>query len=156
REDLDLLLRAHRAERLAVEKGAAATRRRPLLARAEVVDVAEDDVVHRLALRDRERHGEVRQAALRIQRAVDRVEHHAQRPAAAAAASTAVVSSPPSPWPTTGSRSARVGSSARTPRTSSTAPRQTESQSVLVKGGDADAAAPSVQRFGRRARDQEA
>src|SRR6266700_2032021 len=47
-----------------------------------------------------------------------------------AARSISVVSSPPSPEPTTGSRSARAGSSARTPRTSSAAARQTTSQSV--------------------------
>src|SRR6185295_11546029 len=47
-----------------------------------------------------------------------------------AAASTAVVSSPPWPSPTTGSRSTRVGRSARTPCTSSTAPRQSASQSL--------------------------
>src|SRR3954467_13429747 len=47
-----------------------------------------------------------------------------------AAASIAVVSSPPLPCESTGSRSARDGSSASTPRTSSTAPRQSASQSV--------------------------
>src|SRR6266496_2397254 len=47
-----------------------------------------------------------------------------------AAASIATVSSPPLPAPTTGSRSTRVGSSASTPRTSSTAARQVASQSV--------------------------
>src|SRR5439155_1219187 len=46
-----------------------------------------------------------------------------------AAASIAIVSSPPSPAPTTGSRSARVGSSCRTACTSPTAARQTSSQS---------------------------
>src|SRR5262249_57175323 len=50
--------------------------------------------------------------------------------ARSAAWSIAVVSSPPSPAPTTGSRSARVGSSARTRRTSSTASRQSASQSI--------------------------
>src|SRR6266508_4259432 len=47
-----------------------------------------------------------------------------------AAWSIAVVSSPPMPAPTTGSRSARVGSSASTRRTSTTASRQSASQSV--------------------------
>src|SRR6266545_152902 len=47
-----------------------------------------------------------------------------------AAASIAVVSSPPSPCASTGSRSARDGSSASTPRTSSAAPRHRASQSV--------------------------
>src|SRR6266511_1351680 len=50
--------------------------------------------------------------------------------ARSAAWSIAVVSSPPMPAPTTGSRSARVGSSASTCRTSSTAPRQSASQSI--------------------------
>src|SRR5438046_3288720 len=50
-----------------------------------------------------------------------------------AAASIATVSSPPLPAPTTGSRSARVGSSTSTPRTSSTASRQTVSQSLLKR-----------------------
>src|SRR3989440_4601290 len=50
--------------------------------------------------------------------------------AAPEAASIATVSSPPWPAPTTGSRSTRVGSSASTPRTSSTAARQIVSQSV--------------------------
>src|SRR6185503_13759519 len=50
--------------------------------------------------------------------------------ASSAAASIATVSSPPLPAPTTGSRSTRVGSSASTPRTSSTAARQVVSQLV--------------------------
>src|SRR5918911_4059969 len=50
--------------------------------------------------------------------------------APSAAASTAVVSSPPTPSPTTGSRSARVGSSSSTRCTSETAARQVASQSV--------------------------
>src|SRR6266566_3517693 len=44
--------------------------------------------------------------------------------------SIGTVSSPPSPAPTTGSRSTRVGRSASTPRTSSTAARHVASQSV--------------------------
>ena len=47
----------------------------PFLAATEVVDEAEDDVVHRVALGDRDRDGEERDAALRVQRAVDRVDH---------------------------------------------------------------------------------
>src|SRR4051794_22336982 len=47
-----------------------------------------------------------------------------------AAASIAVVSSPPSPCESTGSRSARVGSSTNSARTSSAAARQSASQSV--------------------------
>src|SRR6266487_125168 len=53
-----------------------------------------------------------------------------RRIACSAAASIAVVSSPPSPSPTTGSRSARVGSSSSTPRRSPTSARQVSSQSV--------------------------
>ena len=110
----------------------------PLLARAEVVDVAEDDVVHRRAVGDRDREREERDPALRVDRAVDRVDDDARRgrprrrrarraprrraevgleassratTASSAAASIAVVSSPPSPRRSTGSRSTRVGSS---------------------------------------------
>src|SRR3954468_14626368 len=50
--------------------------------------------------------------------------------ASSEAASIATVSSPPWPAPTTGSRSTRVGRSASTPRTSSTAARQIAGQSV--------------------------
>ena len=52
------------------------------------------------------------------------------RIASSAAWSIAVVSSPPSPAPTTGSRSARVGSRSSTASTSATAARQSSSQSV--------------------------
>src|SRR4051812_34224359 len=51
--------------------------------------------------------------------------------ASSAALSIAVVSSPPRPCPTTGSRSARVGSSTSTARTSATHVRHTSSQSVI-------------------------
>src|SRR5581483_9533714 len=47
--------------------------RRPLLAGAEVVDVAEEDVVDRVAVGDGDREREVRNAALGVLRAVDRV-----------------------------------------------------------------------------------
>ena len=63
---------------------------------------------------------------------VPSIDARRSRIAFSAAASTAVVSSPPSPSPTTGSRSSRVGSSTSTPRTSSTASRQTASQSVTA------------------------
>ena len=49
---------------------------RPLLVRAEVVDVAEEDVVDRVAVGDRDREREVRDAALGVLRAVDRVDEH--------------------------------------------------------------------------------
>src|SRR5262249_42303722 len=52
------------------------------------------------------------------------------RIASSAALSTAVVSSPPSPCPTTGSRSLRVGSSTSTRCRSSTQARESSSQSV--------------------------
>src|SRR6478736_417395 len=50
--------------------------------------------------------------------------------ASSTAPSIAVVSSPPSPCRRTGSRSDRAGSAASTPRTSSTAARQVDNQSV--------------------------
>ena len=49
---------------------------------AEVVDVAEDDVVHRVAVGDRDRDREERDAALRVQRAVDRVDDDGPPPVA--------------------------------------------------------------------------
>src|SRR3954452_16695396 len=48
----------------------------PLLARTEVVDVAEEDVGHRPAVGHRDRDRVVRQPALRVDRAVDRVDDH--------------------------------------------------------------------------------
>ena len=59
-----------------VQPRALAAPRDPLLARAEVVDVAEEDVGHRVPARDRDRDRVVRQAALGVERAVDRVDHH--------------------------------------------------------------------------------
>ena len=58
-QDLDLVLRHLAAERPPVEDRASAARR-PLLAGAEVVDVAEDDVAHRRTVGDREREREER------------------------------------------------------------------------------------------------
>src|SRR6185312_3307008 len=84
-EDLDLVLRPHRAERLAAQPRTLAAARRPFFARAEVVDEAEDDVVHRLPLRDRDREGEEGNPALRIERAVDRIDDDQRQPAADAA-----------------------------------------------------------------------
>ena len=46
--------------------------------RPEVVDEAEDDVLHRRALGDGDRDREVRDVPLRVQRAVDRVDDHAE------------------------------------------------------------------------------
>ena len=80
REDLDLVLRALRVERLAVQERAFAAVRRPLLARTEVVDVGELDVGHRVAVRDRDREREERNAALRVERAVDRIDDDAPSP----------------------------------------------------------------------------
>ena len=62
-------------ERLAVQRRALAAPRDPLLAAAEVVDVAEVHVAHPLAVGNGDRDGEERDAALRVQRAVDRVDH---------------------------------------------------------------------------------
>ena len=58
-----------------VEEGAGSASRPPLLAGAEVVDVAELDVGHRLPGGDSDRQGVVRESALGVQRAVDRVDH---------------------------------------------------------------------------------
>ena len=75
-----------RAERHAVDGRAAAAAGDPLLAVAEVVDVAERDVGHRRAVGHRDREGVHRQAALRVEAAVDRVDHDAPAAAAAVAA----------------------------------------------------------------------
>src|SRR3954467_10846159 len=74
-EQLDLLVRPLAVERGAVKLRAAAAGRGPLLAAAEVVDETEDDVAHDRPLRGREREREEGDAALRVQGAVDRVEH---------------------------------------------------------------------------------
>ena len=73
-EDLDPLLRAHGAERLSVHRRAAAAASDPLLAGAEVVDVREEHVLHPLAVGNRQREAEKRDAALRVQGAVDRID----------------------------------------------------------------------------------
>jgi hypothetical protein len=72
-----------RPERLAVQKDAFPAARDPLLAGAEVVDERETDVVHHVAVRDCDREREERDPALRVQRAVDRVDDDALAPAAA-------------------------------------------------------------------------
>ena len=74
REDLDPLLGLHAAERLAVQARALAARSRPFLARPEVVDVAEDDVLHGRAFGNR--NGECKEGdpALGVDGAVDRVD----------------------------------------------------------------------------------
>jgi hypothetical protein len=56
----------------------------PLLAGAEVVDVAEEDVPHGLAVGHGERHRKERDLALRVERAVDRVDDHHRAPGAEA------------------------------------------------------------------------
>ena len=61
REHLDLVLRARAVERAAVEEGASASPRRPLLAAPEVVDVAEVDVAHRSRRRRRRPRGRRRE-----------------------------------------------------------------------------------------------
>ena len=141
------------AERLAVQPRALAAPADPLLAAAEVVDEAEVDVVHRPAVGDGDREGEERDAALRVERAVDRVDHEDRvgafqrgrappRRSRRRSRGTARRSRPrppcrsrssrrrPRPSPTTGSRSARVGSRSSTASTSATAARQSSSQSV--------------------------
>ena len=70
-------------QRQAVEAGAAALLRHPLLAGAEVVDVAEGDVAHRRPARNGEGEREERDPALRVHRAVDRVDDDPGRAAGA-------------------------------------------------------------------------
>ena len=83
REELDGVL-GRTGQRLAVEERAAALDGRPLLVGAEVVDEAEDDVVHRLpALGHRDAEREVRNRPLGVLRAVDRVDDDRDRPVAA-------------------------------------------------------------------------
>src|SRR4029079_5044843 len=62
-----------------VEESSLSAARRPLFARAEVEDVAEEDVRHRGALRHSERDGEERNAPLRVHAPVDGVENEARR-----------------------------------------------------------------------------
>ena len=69
--------RQRRIERGAVEPGAAAAPRPPLLGRAEVVHEPERDVGHRLPVGDRDRQGVMGDPALGVQRAVDRIDDHA-------------------------------------------------------------------------------
>ena len=71
------------ADRDPADARAAAAPPDPLLAAAEVVDVAEDDVVHRGAVRDGDRERVERQAALGVEAAVDRIDDDAPGPAAA-------------------------------------------------------------------------
>ena len=75
--------RARRVEPLAVEPRAAAAARHPLLARPEVVHEAEHDVGHRVPVGDGERERVVRQPALGVLGAVERVDHDAASGAAA-------------------------------------------------------------------------
>jgi hypothetical protein len=73
---------AQRGQALAVEEGALAAGGPPLLARAEVLDVGVLHVAHRQPVRDGDRHAVEGHAALGVQRAVDRVDHHLGRAAA--------------------------------------------------------------------------
>ena len=70
-------------QRVAVQEGAEASRRRPFLAGAEVVDEAEDDVVHRLPLGNGNREREVGNRPLGILGAVDRIDDDGERALAA-------------------------------------------------------------------------
>ena len=72
-----------RVERRAVEPGTGAPLGNPLLARAEVEDVAEGDVVHRRSVGDGDREGEERDPALGVDRAVDRVDDDDRAPSGA-------------------------------------------------------------------------
>ena len=75
-QDLDGLLRSLGSQSCSVEERAGSALGGPLLARAEVVDVAELDVRHGRALGHGEREREERDPALRVHRAVDRVDDH--------------------------------------------------------------------------------
>ena len=150
-----VVLRPHAAERLAVQRRALAAPRDPLLARAEVVDVAEVDVAHRLARR--RRRSRRRRTGCRASRSASRRSGRRPRPSLPSPSRADLLAddrhrrgrgsarrsrprppcrSPscrrrPRPGPTTGSRSARVGSSAST----AARPRRTRgrraSQSVI-------------------------
>ena len=131
----------------------------PFLAGAEVVDEAEGDVVHRRSVGDREREGEERDRALRVDRPVDRIDDDAELATAPEGAHAELLGDErqiagraPRAGRTTavlgrrrrsrscrrrprrhGARArarARVGSSARTPSRSATQARQNASQSV--------------------------
>ena len=86
RHELETLLRARFAERGAVDARSTAAAGDPLLAVAEVVDVAERDVCHRRAVGDRDRERIDRKPALRIEAAVDRIDDDAPAATAAVAA----------------------------------------------------------------------
>ena len=75
----DAPLRGARIQPRAVQQGALAAPRDPLLVRPEVVHEAEHDVGHRVALRDGQREREMRQAALGVARPVERVDHDEHR-----------------------------------------------------------------------------
>jgi hypothetical protein len=68
---------------VAAEARAVAPFRDPLLARPEVVDEAEAHIVHRGPFRDGDGEGEVRDASLCVDRAVDRVDDHPELTASA-------------------------------------------------------------------------
>jgi len=80
-EDLDQALRRRARERPPVQAGAAPALCDPLLAGAEVVDVAEGDVAKRRAVGDREGEREERDPALRVHGSVDRVDDDPRPPA---------------------------------------------------------------------------
>src|SRR6185436_17706904 len=86
RDQLQALERTRAAERHAVDRRARAAAGDPLFAVAEVVDVAEDDVGHRRAVGHGDREGVHREAALRVEAAVDRVDDEAPAAASAVAA----------------------------------------------------------------------
>ena len=163
RQDLDRVLRPHRAESLAVEKGARSALGRPLLARPEVVDVAEHDVAHRPALGDGEREREERDPALRVHRSVDRIDddtpraprseprvrrappRRARSPRRARRAARRRRPRPPGRSPSCRRRPRRAAGRARArrasaaararPRMSATQSRQVSSQGVIASSG---------------------
>src|SRR5438105_9439947 len=87
RQELETLERNGR-QCITVQTCPSPSSRMPLLPRAEVVDEAEMDVGHPRPVRDGDREGEERDTALRVDRAVDRIDDYvrgsvAGRPASA-------------------------------------------------------------------------
>ena len=81
-EHLELAVAREELQAHAVGEGAGAAARPPLLVGGQIVHVAELDVAHPGSLGDRDRDGVGSEGALRVPRAVDRIDHHAHRPAA--------------------------------------------------------------------------
>src|SRR5207249_12235520 len=72
------LFRSPDVQPLAVQRRTFAPPRDPLLAGAEVVDVAEMHIAHALAVGDGDRHREEGDPALGVQRSVDRIDDRSE------------------------------------------------------------------------------